>query len=415
MIRHYINWISEIQVGNNYSGRLIRMVVNANITSSESNIMTGILHTTIFNDIGKIPFIFMAVEEITLITLSFLWAIHLMRKLKTNSKRHKLRMEDTSTSLEKSKKVRIEYIISRNKNFFLLALCTCECVLVLSTAFLIILGDNFSEHFKPIFSIHRVEFPDFDHFVANLHFTFRVTNSCFLTSLMSMLILIRITTQYMCSYYSYFKQPIQLKYLIIYLYLVSGIIFIFGIYDSYSILIQSIFYPIILMVEYVLYIRYTIKLNRCLYNRYFDSRHHEYQSKWAISYYRKAYIGFKLCSISLTIAILCHIVPFSIVSTAPQAYYLIHLIDKIPSIHATVVWRYVDYVNAVITMISSVFTIVGSIFLVIPYIIFSIGYLHTQIKKRSNFRKNTFYSDSSLISNLIQHHNSAYRRINGTE
>ena len=241
---------------------------------------------------GDTQIAFQITEKIIINLLTSLWAIHLVLKIVKNSRSHKL--EASLTSGSEFKKLEEAYRILRNKNCILLALCSCELTFAMSTILLTLFGNYISSPELHEYPRHFWGFPIFDHLSANKHLLFKVMNSALLTSFISMIILIRILTQYMYICYSYFKQAIRLKYLIAYLCLSSGIIFIFGICHSYSIFVQSILYQIILMVEFVLYVRYTIKLVHCLYKRYFDSRHHEYQSHWVINYYKRAYISFKL-------------------------------------------------------------------------------------------------------------------------
>ena len=337
--------------------------------------------------------------EIIINVLSCFWAIHLILRLINTSRIHKLQTSPTSDGF---REIREKYKILRNKNSILLAICISEWILVFSALIISFFGIHVANP-KVEFYLNSLGYPPFDHSEANKHLIFRLSNSIFLTSFMSMLILIRIITQYMHSCYSYFKHPIRLKYMIIYFYFIIAVIFLFGIYDSWTIIVQSILFPIMLIIEYVLYIIYAIKLNRCLYDRYFDSKLHEYQSKGVISYYRKAYIGYKVCSISLAIAFLCYIVVFSIISIIPQIYLLGPILFKY--------WNLFYFVFLCQNFFANFFSIFAFVFFTVPYVLFSLGYLYTQVVRWYRFRNNDFYSNPGLISALLQHQNTSYRRM----
>ena len=368
---------------------------------------------------GKIEFYvnytslaFQITEEIIINLLTSLWALHLIVKLVKNSRTHKLEVSLTFGS--EFQKIEEAYRILRNKNCILLALCSCELTFAFSGTVLTLFGTYISDPELLKYSRKSWGFPGLDHLYANEHLSFKVMNSTLLTSFMSMIILIRILTQYMYTCYSYFKQAMQLNYLIAYLCLTSGIIFILGIINSYSIFVQSMLYPIILIVEFVLYVIYTIKLVHCLFNRYFDSRHHEYQSYWVINYYKRAHISFKLCSISLTIGLFCHCVTLSIVSITPQVYYLFseyRIQINFPEQKYTefFIINIVFFIDTFLSLFANLFVIFGSVFFIIPYVLFSLGYLYTLVKRSYRFRKNKFYSNPSLINGLLQDQNSAYR------
>ena len=230
-------------------------------------------------------------------------------------------------------------------------------------------------------------------------------NSSFLTSFLSILILVRITTQYLHSHYSYFEEYFRLKHKLIYFYSASAVIFGLGIF-SYSILIQSILYPILLITEYVVYIRTSIKLNSCLYKRYFDSQHHEYREKWVINYYRKVHRSFKITSTTIAIFISCHVIVFISLSIVPQVYVLEFLLPK-PILHIVV-----RYLADSCRIIISITTTIGSVFFIFPYIIFSLGQLYIRLKEKYHFRYKNLYSNPSLITRLIQRQNTAYQRNN---
>ena len=389
-----------INISSKYQLTIIRMSAYYNNTAF-------LLFSQIDHYAGQISVAFQVTEDMIINTLTSLWTIHLIIKLIKSSRTYKL--EASLTFGAELKNLKKEYVMMRNKSCILLAICFSELLFAIIAMVLTIFGNHIA--FPEIHKYSRKfwGFP-FNHLYANKHLLFKVMNSALLTSFMSMMILIRITTQYMYTCYSYFKQTIRLKYSIAYLCLTNGIIFILGMFNSYSILVQSIIYQIILMVEFVLYVRYTIKLVHCLYKRYFDSRHHEFQSHWVINYYKRAHISFKFCSISLTIGLFCHIATLSIVNITPQVYFLVN--------------EYLMYMNLakqtnktfliiykLSTLPANLFIIFGCVFLIIPYVLFSLGYLYTLVKRSYRFRMNNFYSNPSLINRLLQDQNSAYRTI----
>ena len=393
-------------------------ILNFSLLSNSTNIclnhseLVRIQLVQIYYFVSTFASVLQSIEVLTIVLLSCFWAIHLVHKLMKTKKIHTLQLSEVSNE-EKQNMAEI-HKIWRNKNRILLTICICELVIAFSVIFLTFFGNlivyskELQQYYKELKLnyFHRYfEFPHYDHLEANNHVIFRLVNSLLLTSFMSIVILVRIITQYMHSCYSYFKQPMRLKQMILYFCCTSAVVFLLGIF-RYSIWIHNILYPIILMFEYVLYIRYTIKLNRCLYNRYFDSVHHEYRENWVRNYYKKSHIGYKLCTISIAIAILCYIIMLSILPTMRQLFYL-EFLKPVRSIEG----RYrLNYLNVSSAILNNSFSILASVFFITPYIVFSLGYVYVQVKRWYKFRKNNFYSDPSLIRGLIQHQNTAYQR-----
>ena len=377
--------------------------MDTNFTQFQNLLSAEYLHKVELH-IGNVLSFIISFEILTTLLLSFFWGVHLIRKLWANSKAHKL--EVSMLPPEDSRSAERKYRIARNKNLLLLAICISEYILVISVVILSLMGNSLNDYDLMRLSFHDLAFPSFNHSISDNFITFRIVNSFFLTSFLSLLLLIRITTQYLHSQYNYFKEYFRLKPKLLYFCCVSTIIFGLGIF-RYSIIIQSILYPILLITEYIMYIRTSIKLKSCLYKRYFDSQHHDYLEKWVTQYYRRAHKSFKLTFLALTIALFCRIIGFIYISTMPQIYVLKSLIPNLPSIAAII--PVFSFEKVLYIIVFSVF-LIGSVFLVIPYVLFSLGYLYLQIKRWNHFRKNTFYSNPTLIRNLIKDQNSAYDR-----
>ena len=208
-----------------------------NITKNlESNITLWLF------DLGITSNYFLWFEILIIILLSTLWGIFLICRLISMSKIHNL-AESTTPDYGKSRER--NYQMNRNKNLLLLAICMCENVLTFNTILQILIGKSLKSGQKPSLSIFDMQYVGYNQIHANEYLTFRVLNSSFFTSFLSLLILVRITTQYLHSHYSYFEE---------YFCSASAVVFGLGIF-SYSILIQSILYPILLITEYVVYIR----------------------------------------------------------------------------------------------------------------------------------------------------------------
>ena len=266
------------------------------ITHLDSNSVPILFHN-ISGDLSQITSCFIIFEMLIIILLSTLWGIFLILKLISMSKIHKLAV---STTPDYGKSRERNYQMNRNKYSLLLAICMCENVLMFNVILQILIGKSVESGQKPSLSLHNIQYVGYNQVHANKYLTFRVLNSSTFTSFLSLLILVRITTQYLHSHYSYFEEYFRLKHKLIYFCSANAVIFGLGIF-SYSILIQRILYPILLITEYVVYIRTSIKLNSCLYKRYFDSQHHEYREKWVRNYYRQVHRSFKLTSITIAI------------------------------------------------------------------------------------------------------------------
>ena len=102
------------------------------------------------------------------------------------------------------------------------------------------------------------------------------------------------------------------------------------------------------------------------------------------NYYKRAHIGYKLCSIALAIAIFCHIVMLSILSTMPQVFYL-EFLKPVRSVEG----RF-NYLIVSADILSNSFSILASVLIITPYIVFSLGYVYVQVKRWYKFRKKPF-------------------------
>ena len=373
------------------------------ITHLDSNSVPRLFYN-ITVDLSDITGWFISFEIPTIITLSTVWGIFILLKLISMSKIHKL---EISATPDYGKSRERNYQMIKNKYLLLLVICLCENVLMINVILQSLIGKSLKFGQKPSLSIFDMQYVGYYQIHANKYLTFRVLNSSLFTSFLSLLILVRITTQYLHSHYSYFEEDFRLKHKLIYFCSASAVIFGLGIF-SYSILIQSILYPILLITEYVVYIRTSIKLNSCLYKRYFDSQHHEYREKWVRNYYRKVHRSYKLTSIIIAIFISCHVIVFVIASTIPQVYVLESLLPSVPYI-LDIFANYLEFCCKIVTNISAT---IGSVFFIFPYIIFSLGQLYIRLKEKYRFRKNNLYSNPSLITRLIQRQNAAYQRNN---
>ena len=353
-------------------------------------------------DLGNITSVFITFEILITILLSTLWGIYLILKL-IISKIHKLKLSTPDYGKFRKR----NYQMNRNKNFLLLAICTCENVLMLNLALQYLIGKSLESGQKPSLSFRDMRYVGYNQVHANKYMTFRVINSSTFTCFLSLLILVRITTQYLHSHYSYFEENFRLKHKLIYFCCASAVIFGLGIF-KYSILIQKIIYPILLITEYIVYIRTSIKLNRCLYKRYFDSQHHEYREKWVRNYYRQVHRSFKLTSITIAIFISCYVIVFIILSIAPQVNVLESLLPNVPYILHIVI----NYLEDCCNIIRSILANIGCLFFIFPYIILSLGQLYIRLKEKYRFRYNNIFSNPSLITLLLQRQNAAYQRNN---
>ena len=373
------------------------------ISHLDSNSVLRLFHN-ISVDLSDITGWFIIFEILIIILLSTLWGIFLILKLISMSKIHKL---EISTTLDYGKSRERNYQMNRNKYLLLLVICLCENVLMIDVILQSLIGKSLKFGQKPSLSIFDMQYVGYNQIHANSYLIFRVLNSSIFTSFLSLLILVRITTQYLDSHYSYFEEYFCLKHKLIYFCSASAVIFGLGIF-SYSILIQRILYPILLITEYVVYIRTSIKLNSCLYKRYFDSQHHEYREKWVTNYYRKVHRSFKLTSITIAIFISSNVIVFITISIVPQIYVLESLLPNVPYI-LDIAISYLEYCCDIILSISGT---IGFLFSIFPYIIFSLGQLYIRLKEKYHFRYKNLYSNPSLITRLIQRQNAAYQRNN---
>ena len=231
------------------------VIINAHLDSNAT--IRAIYYISV--DLGIIAEYIIGFEALITILLSTLWGIYLIRKLITMSKIHKLKI---STTLDNEKSRERNYLMNRNKNLLLLAVCICENSLM----FNVIIGwiiENKNHGQKLTITFFDMRYVGYNEVLAKSCLISRVSDSLFITSVLSLIILVRITTQYLHSHYNFFEGNFRLKHKLIYFSSASAVIFGLGIF-SHSIIIQSILYPILLITEYVVYIRTAIKLNSCL-------------------------------------------------------------------------------------------------------------------------------------------------------
>ena len=300
------------------------------------------------------------------------------------------------------------------KNSFLIAINITECLIVFSFT----LRGALTEYKSLHFSVPQSYFLNHLWGLIQGNFSFKFVTSCAIITLILLVTLIRILSQYLCKQYSYFSdKTFKLSVIFKRIIVVLLLTFLLGLFRQ-TILFQWIISYIIISKEFFCLTKAIKCLCDLLYKRYFDAKTHEYQPKYIIRYYKWAYWEFKIGSHIMWISMFVHFIGMNIfVYFSFICFILLHPTNWIQVLlqnaeisgfntlsHRTE--ELIDILRKVSTLTGLFLFTIGLWLILIPYLMVSLKVLLTAIQrflKRSND-----YANHDLIRVLIERHNSAY-------
>ena len=234
---------------------------------------------------------------------------------------------------------------------------------------------------------------------------------------LSLLILVRILTQYMVSCYSFFKTNYSLSYHLIRSVIILILLTLMGLFQ-FTVCLFRFIYCIYTIYEFVLFLRVSRKLRVILYKRYFDAKVHENQSIHVVGYFRTAQKEYKISSSLLSLALFGHVAAVCMVSlhqlivvilNHPTNIAYILIGDDLTVNYDMLPLSLIVYDRFMSSLIEISFTF-GMFMLVSPYIFVSMNYFVFYTKRRLYSRKYRFsyFSDPDKIQALIHKHNISY-------
>ena len=312
----------------------------------------------------------------------------------------------------------------RNKRFALLAICLCESAIMFS-----LLTLSFTRYLRERITHVTPQQHQFSYTITPFRkLSFAYSDSLFnkwtryestvgFNFFLSLLILVRILTQYMVSCYSFFKTNYSLSYHLIRSVIIIILLTLMGLFQ-FTVCLFRFVYFIYTIYEFVLFLRVSRRLRTILYKRYFDAKVHENQSVNVIGYFKTAQKEYKISSFLLSLALLGHVAAMCMVSLHQIIVIVLNHPTKTPYIlfgdDLTVNYDMLPlplilYDRFMSSLIEISFTF-GIFMLVSPYIFVSMNYIVFYTKRRFHSRKYRFsyFSDPNKIQELITKHNISY-------
>ena len=362
------------------------------------------------------------ISELTTFILSLCWSLYfIIVMINRYNKKNTLITNDTREEVVTNILENVKN--HRNKRCVLLAICLCECALMFS-----LLALPFTHYLRE--KITHVS--PHHHFSSNItpfrRLSFAYSDSLFnkwtryestvaFNFFLSLLILVRILTQYMVSCYSFYKTNYSLSYHLIRSVIILILLTLMGLFQ-FTVCLFRFIYCIYTIYEFVLFLRVSRKLRTILYKRYFDAKVHENQSIHVVSYFRTAQKEYKISSSLLSLALFGHVAAVCMVSlhqiivvilNHPTNIAYILIGDDLTVNYDMLPLSLIVYDRFMSSLIEISFTF-GMFMLVSPYIFVSMNYFVFYTKRRLYSRKYRFsyFSDPDKIQALIHKHNISY-------
>ena len=336
----------------------------------------------------------LAFELTTLLILSFLWSFYFLRKI-YNEKRELKYIYSLRGSISefkwsiKLKNRQIQQIRDR----FLLIICMSECTLVLLPLFTFTISPAKQNGATVDFSnwmpqYHLVDLIQ-EFFTTDISFKIRL--ALILIVLLSIYMLSRILTEFLCSCYSFYPVQAHNKTKILQSLYILAIILIIGIIPHLELLYLCI-YIVCMAYEFLRFAKATKQLRQYLYQRYFDSLTFENHTKSIVNYYKRVYQHFTIGSYLLTASLFLHFLSLTILIFHS---ILMCILDN-PATFPTIIIsegrftrensalpdgfrRVLYFYDSIVCLIEPIIFNLGWAFLIIPYLLITIKGISSKV------------------------------------
>ena len=382
-----------------------------NNTTVKSEIIRHIIE--INNVINIVCFPIIYINTLCLLILSGSWLVKLFYNWITEHKKYKIALK-TQIGQSCFKNLMNNFISNRIKDNFLIAICTCECIMVLSFLFY----HNYTGINNSAYARQERQFKKSHIFLANTRFfhtltvtSVRISNSITAITLYALFTFVRILTQHLVHQYNYYRSDLKLRsklcgsISLIVFFFILGLIRVFMLFHYILILT-------VMSYEYFLIIHETKFLLRLLKQRLKDATSHDNLGMQVIRYYKVAYTDYKQGSTVLLVAFLLQIIGLSINLIHPVFLSIIIHWDEgmksIFSIPMCMTHRFPTYALAYHLIISSLVELVMSVgfsLLTIPYLIVSLRYVFRLVKKISSNQRHA--SHNPIVRRLLENNQNA--------
>ena len=308
------------------------------------------------------------------------------------------------------------FISNRIKNNFLIAICTCECIIVLSFLFY----HNYTGTVDSSYAQQERQFKKSHIFLANIRFfhaltvaSVHISNSITAITMYALFTFVRILTQHLVHQYNYYRSDLKLRSK---LCVSISLIVFFSILGLIRVLMlfHYILVLIVMSYEYSLIVHETKSLLHLLKQRLKDATSHDNQGIQVIRYYKIAYTDYKQGSAVLLVAFLLQVIGLSINLIHPVFLSIIlHWdmgMESIFAIPMSMSHHFPTYALAYNLVISFLVELVmsgGFSLLTIPYLIVSLRCVFRLVKKK--ITSSTRHSNHNpIVRRLLENNHNAY-------
>ena len=345
--------------------------------------------------------------------LSLVWTIILSSRL---YKDRKLFTSQTRCDLMNGKewdRVKKNYKLKRNKKLLMICLCVIEAIASVS----IVMAIGYSMKDKQIFhqlGVYLIQ--PFNSFEYEVSLEVRLYTTLIICVLIIILNIVSLITTCLIQYYAYYssQQKHPIRHGILRLFLKIIVISILGSVEQLTILQQIIGF-LMYLYEAIRNIVLMRKLVQLLYQRYFDSRFHEYHPSSVVAYYKQSYFEFRIASSLYTTSLFFHVITFFIESFYPIILMILTNPKWFQHVYNIPIDKdhFVSSLNWTLLCVSQIMTILlnisyaaGLFFLIIPYFFVTLSFCYKSLKRVYKQRNYTFRSD--LVQKMLTRHNNAY-------
>ena len=373
--------------------------------------------TTIFTTI-------MCFNFVCLLLLSSIWSLYLLKKLAMAIHKRK--------RILKSPRHTANYIWVNDSNnsksniiktILMLVICLSECAYTSSILGFVSIQDVptfITEYFRSkniTFEISYRLGPSkciFETLIYNN--VFRLCNALFTISVYSVVLCVRILTQYMVKQYSYYDVHLNLMLEVIISIFCLLTLFMMSILPQLIILYYICIVFVVIREYLLLYIESKV-LRLLLKQRLRDAVHHEHQSWDVVLYYRIANQEYKYCSITLLIAFFIQFSGFALYCIYPILMTLVPYPNSwcsnnhYNSSNNQTNSQFIDtvqFIDKFVIFSEIILTTLGTSLQIIPFVIVSIRLFFRNIRKRYIYKMKLNYNP--VLRTLIEDNHSAYRR-----
>ena len=349
----------------------------------------------------------------TLFILSLSWSVSIVRGL---MRRHKIFKLSNFRDETERKEMFNNHKSYRTRDIFLIIICLFESsllpnYLIYASTRKLVVGRNFNS--TSLTGVHAYGFEQ-EFYFSLFYPTIRLLRTLLVIEIYSLLIFVRILTQFLVHKYSFYKYNLNLKTT---LSISLSFLFVLFICGLTRVLLAPFYFTIAfaILFEYLLLVKVTMKLRRLLKRRLTDAVINE--SVHICLYYKTVYGNYKCFSIVLLLSLffLCasylifciHSVVVTILVLPNDWFSLVLYRPEILNMHQQLNSHpNVRIYNLFVCSIQELFLTFGMCLQTASYLFVSLINLFRSIRKR--MRGNNI--NAMLIQKLIEKHNNAYER-----